>query len=119
MKTIFVAALKEETPELSKFYHTGVGKINAAMAAYRAFNESYETIINHNNKHHDYDLKSLFIEKGYNKNNIFGKPVIKPGIFNHVKAVGWIVDAYQRAQISINFTSVQDLAANIIKIIIY
>jgi len=67
--------------------------------------KSYETIINHNNKHHDYDLKSLFIEKGYNKNNIFGKPVIKPGIFNHVKAVGWIVDAYQRAQISINFTN--------------
>ena len=31
MKTIFVAALKEETPSLNKFYHTGVGKINAAM----------------------------------------------------------------------------------------
>ncbi|MFL2510109.1 MAG: 5'-methylthioadenosine nucleosidase [Alphaproteobacteria bacterium] len=28
---IFVAALKEETPELSKFHHTGVGKINAAI----------------------------------------------------------------------------------------
>ena len=26
MKTIFVAALKEETPELNKFHHTGVGK---------------------------------------------------------------------------------------------
>ena len=31
METIFVAALKEETPELSKFYHTGVGKINASI----------------------------------------------------------------------------------------
>ena len=31
MKTIFVAALKEETPSLNKFYHTGVGKINAVM----------------------------------------------------------------------------------------
>ena len=31
MDTIFVAALKEETPELSKFHHTGVGKINAAI----------------------------------------------------------------------------------------
>ena len=28
MDTIFVAALKEETPQLSKFQHTGVGKIN-------------------------------------------------------------------------------------------
>ena len=31
METIFVAALKEETPELSKFHHTGVGKINASI----------------------------------------------------------------------------------------
>ena len=31
METIFVAALKEETPNLSKFHHTGVGKINASI----------------------------------------------------------------------------------------
>ena len=31
MKIIFVAALKEETPSLHKFHHTGVGKINATM----------------------------------------------------------------------------------------
>ena len=31
MNTIFVAALKEETPELTKFHHTGVGKINASI----------------------------------------------------------------------------------------
>ena len=31
METIFVAALKEETPELNKFHHTGVGKINASI----------------------------------------------------------------------------------------
>ena len=31
METIFIAALKEETPKLSKFYHTGVGKINASI----------------------------------------------------------------------------------------
>ena len=31
MKTIFVAALKEETPKLNKFHHTGVGKINASI----------------------------------------------------------------------------------------
>ena len=31
MQTIFVAALKEETPALSKFHHTGVGKINASI----------------------------------------------------------------------------------------
>ena len=31
MKIIFVAALKEETPELNNFHHTGVGKINASI----------------------------------------------------------------------------------------
>ena len=31
METIFVAALKEETPKLNKFHHTGVGKINASI----------------------------------------------------------------------------------------
>ena len=65
----------------------------------------YQNIINHNTKDHQYDLKSLFIEKGYNKDNLFGKPVIQPGLFNHVKAVGWVVDEYRMAQISINFTN--------------
>ena len=31
MKTIFIAALKDETPELTKFHYTGVGKINASI----------------------------------------------------------------------------------------
>ena len=32
MTTLFVAALKEETLGLNKFYHTGVGKLNAAIS---------------------------------------------------------------------------------------
>ena len=31
IQKIFIAALKKETPNLKKFYHTGVGKINAAI----------------------------------------------------------------------------------------
>ena len=31
MEILFVAALKEETPTLNKFHHTGVGKINDTM----------------------------------------------------------------------------------------
>lgn len=34
-----------------------------------------------------------------------GKVVKKPGLFTHVKAVGWVIDEYGRAQISINFTN--------------
>lgn len=33
-----------------------------------------------------------------------GKPVMRPGRLKHVKAVGWYIDEYQRAQVSINLT---------------
>jgi glutamate formiminotransferase / formiminotetrahydrofolate cyclodeaminase len=34
-----------------------------------------------------------------------GKPRMQPGMFRSVKAVGWYIDEYERAQISINFTN--------------
>ena len=34
-----------------------------------------------------------------------GKPVLRPGRFPHLKAVGWMIEEYGRAQISINFTN--------------
>ncbi|RPJ42655.1 MAG: glutamate formimidoyltransferase [Candidatus Latescibacterota bacterium] len=33
-----------------------------------------------------------------------GNAVKTPGLFPHVKAVGWVIEEYKRAQISINFT---------------
>ena len=48
METIFVAALKEETPELRKFNHTGVGKINATIKLMELINEHNPTqVINY------------------------------------------------------------------------
>lgn len=34
-----------------------------------------------------------------------GKAIKEPGLFTHVKAVGWTIEEYGRAQISINFTN--------------
>ena len=34
-----------------------------------------------------------------------GKPVKVPGIFKEIKAIGWYVDSFKRAQISINFNN--------------
>ncbi|OGD30377.1 MAG: glutamate formimidoyltransferase [Candidatus Aminicenantes bacterium RBG_13_63_10] len=34
-----------------------------------------------------------------------GRPLRVPGLFQHVKAVGWYIEDYGRAQISINFTN--------------
>ena len=48
MVKIFVAALKEETPKLNKFYHTGVGKINASIKLMELINEHNPTqVINY------------------------------------------------------------------------
>ena len=48
METIFVAALKEETPKLSKFHHTGVGKINASIKLMELINANKPTqVINY------------------------------------------------------------------------
>jgi len=44
-------------------------------------------------------------EKGNIVRDEKGKAVKKPGVFTHVKAVGWVIDEYGRAQISINFTN--------------
>jgi adenosylhomocysteine nucleosidase len=47
MNRIFVAALKEETPNLNFFYHTGVGKINATYNLTKIINKyKPEEIIN-------------------------------------------------------------------------
>ena len=45
---IFIAALKAETPNLRKFYHSGVGKINATIKIMELINEfKPEKIINY------------------------------------------------------------------------
>tara|TARA_A100001011_G_scaffold210687_1_gene218986 strand:+ start:13 stop:552 length:540 start_codon:yes stop_codon:yes gene_type:complete len=46
--TIFIAALKAETPNLRKFYYSGVGKINATIKIMELINEfKPEKIINY------------------------------------------------------------------------
>jgi glutamate formiminotransferase/formiminotetrahydrofolate cyclodeaminase len=36
--------------------------------------------------------------------NLAGLPVYKDGLFSHLKGVGWVVENYQRAQVSLNLT---------------
>ena len=62
-------------------------------------------IVEHNNSEHGYDLEAVHRDRGYNSNDLVGRPVLKPGLFKDVKAVGWIIDEYGCAQISINFTN--------------
>lgn len=60
--------------------------------------------IEHCKNEHGYDLEALLKVNAIDPAKPEGKSVKKPGLFQHCKAIGWMVDAYDRAQISINLT---------------
>ncbi len=63
-----------------------------------------ETIDYCKNKY-GYDLSALLKLNGIDPEKPEGESVKKPGKFNFCKAIGWMVDEYDRAQISINLTN--------------
>jgi glutamate formiminotransferase/formiminotetrahydrofolate cyclodeaminase len=54
---------------------------------------------------HDYDPYDLLDVHGSDAGNPVGWSVKQPGKFKNVRAIGWYVDEYKRAQITINFTN--------------
>jgi glutamate formiminotransferase/formiminotetrahydrofolate cyclodeaminase len=60
---------------------------------------------NHCTDKHSFDINELFKSNGYSKDKLIGKAVKKQGYFKDVKAIGWYVDTFKRAQISINFNN--------------
>ena len=54
---------------------------------------------------HDENFFEYSNSQGRAPNDLIGKSVKRPGMFKHVKAIGWYVDIYDRAQISINFNN--------------
>lgn len=67
---------------------------------------SFRDVLEHTEKEHSYDLK-VFLEEqyDYDVDDLKGKPVKKKGRFTHCKAIGWYIDEYDRAQISIDLTN--------------
>ncbi len=66
--------------------------------------ESIDETVKHCNDVHSYDLIELLKLNDLNPNKPDGNSVKKSGLFKHCKAIGWMVDEYDRAQISINLT---------------
>jgi len=68
--------------------------------------ETFDEVHEHTEKEHGYCLEE-FLEKeyGYDITDLEGKAVKQRGKFDHCKAIGWYVDEYNRAQISINLTN--------------
>ena len=51
------------------------------------------------------DLYKRYEAIGLDIENLAGCPVYKDGMFTHLKGIGWVVDDYQCAQISLNLTN--------------
>ena len=72
---------------------------------------TFETLEAHCREEHGYDLRRLLklndidADKG-----LVGKKAYKAGLFTHCKAIGWYVDTYKRAQLSINLTNYKTTA---------
>jgi glutamate formiminotransferase/formiminotetrahydrofolate cyclodeaminase len=95
----------------------GPNKFNAKSGATaisaREFLIAYNINLNSRDKKKAHDLALSIREKGRfkrDKNNKIvkdkdGKKLMVPGLFKNCKAVGWYIDEYNRAQISINLTN--------------
>ncbi len=66
--------------------------------------KSISDTIKHCVDEHGYDLVELLKDNGIDPDKPEGQSVKKPGLFKNCKAIGWMVDEYDRAQISINLT---------------
>ena len=67
--------------------------------------KSWDALAVHYHDAHGKDLAARYAALGYPSGDVEGKPVYADGRFSQVKAVGWVVEKYRRAQISINLTN--------------
>ena len=67
--------------------------------------QTFAETCNHTRQVHDYDLVALMKAHDSDPDKPEGWSVKQPGKFKQVRAIGWYVDEYKRAQITINFTN--------------
>lgn len=96
-------------PVSKPFYYKGENIPKYEQGAYPCgecefIGKTIEETVAHCKSVHNYDLVELLYNNGVNAKKPEGKSVKKKGLFNHCKAIGWMVDEYDRVQISINLT---------------
>ncbi|HJV49665.1 MAG TPA: glutamate formimidoyltransferase [Geothrix sp.] len=72
--------------------------------------ESWQAAVDHCATTHGYDLPALMRLNDVDPSNPVGQKVRRRGLYDHCKAIGWYVDTYRRAQISINLTDYKKTA---------
>ena len=66
--------------------------------------DTFEGLARHYEEAHDGDLRARYEALGIDPDAPTG-PVFTDGRFEHVKAIGWVIEDYNRAQISMNLTN--------------
>ena len=66
---------------------------------------SFEDLAEFYKNKYDADLYKRYRSIGLDPENLIGRPVYKDGMFTHLKGIGWVVDDYKCAQISLNLTN--------------
>ncbi len=68
--------------------------------------KSFAETVAHCQEHHGYDLAALLRLNDVDPTkSLVDQKVYRAGKFTHCKAIGWYVDQYKRAQISVNLTN--------------
>ena len=67
--------------------------------------ESFDELAAYYQENYGKDLRKRYDTIGLDPDNLTGRPVYKDGRFTEMKAIGWVVEDYQCAQISINLTN--------------
>jgi len=66
---------------------------------------SFEELAGFYKEQYGSDLVERYKAIGLDPNDLVGRPVYKDGMFTHLKGIGWVVDDYHCAQISLNLTN--------------
>lgn len=67
--------------------------------------DDFDKLEKHYLAEHGFSIEKLLAEHSTSRKNLIGRSVKSPGIFKETKAIGWFVEEYGRAQISINLTN--------------
>jgi glutamate formiminotransferase/formiminotetrahydrofolate cyclodeaminase len=86
-------------------FNDNVKKTGATVIGARPFLIAYNLNLNTKDKTIANSIAKKLREKGETKKNPDGTETIIPGLFKECKAIGWYVDDYKRAQISINLAN--------------
>lgn len=66
---------------------------------------SYDELETYYQEHYGKDLGARYRSIGLDPDHLEGSPVYKDGLFTELKGIGWVVDDYQCAQVSLNLTN--------------